>query len=375
MSPVMMAAVLVGLRVKKETIGEITAAAQVMREYATKVEVKDRTHLVDIVGTGGDGSHTFNISTCAMFVAAACGARVSKHGGRSVSSKSGSADVLEALGLSLALTPEAIAGLDRGDRHRLHVRAEPPPGDEERRRRAPRARRADHLQHPRPADQPGRCAQHPDGRLPFRSRRHPGAGTAAPRRRACRRRLRQGRDGRDLARRRDPCRRAEGRRDPRVTRSIRKTSASRWRATVPCASRRRRRRRWRCWNRCWATSPARHATSSSSTPARRSMRPTWRRASRRGVALAAGAIADGRAKAKLREFIAFPARRRRRRDAMSDILKQIVEVKRDEVSRGRRHRSLVSIRGDAERRSAASAISSGRCAARSPRAACRSSPR
>ena len=64
MSPVMMAAVLVGLRVKKETIGEITAAAQVMREFATKVEVPDQTHLVDIVGTGGDGSHTFNISTC-----------------------------------------------------------------------------------------------------------------------------------------------------------------------------------------------------------------------------------------------------------------------------------------------------------------------
>src|SRR6186713_499188 len=109
MSPVMMAAVLVGLRVKKETIGEITAAAQVMREFASKVEVKDKTHLVDIVGTGGDGSHTFNISTCAMFVAAACGARVSKHGNRSVSSKSGSADVLEALGLPLTLTPAEVA--------------------------------------------------------------------------------------------------------------------------------------------------------------------------------------------------------------------------------------------------------------------------
>ena len=108
MSPVMMAALLVGLRVKKETIGEITAAAQVMREFSTKVEVADRTHLVDIVGTGGDGSHTFNISTCSMFVAAAAGARVSKHGNRSVSSKSGSADVLEAMGVPLTLTPAAI---------------------------------------------------------------------------------------------------------------------------------------------------------------------------------------------------------------------------------------------------------------------------
>ena len=109
LSPVMTAALITGLRVKKETIGEITAAAQVMREFSTKVHVPDPTHLVDIVGTGGDGSHTFNISTCAMFVAAAAGAKTAKHGGRSVSSKSGSADVIEALGGSLGLTPERIA--------------------------------------------------------------------------------------------------------------------------------------------------------------------------------------------------------------------------------------------------------------------------
>jgi anthranilate phosphoribosyltransferase len=109
LSPVMTAAIVTGLRVKKETIGEITAAAQVMREFATQVHVADRTHLVDIVGTGGDGSHTFNISTCSMFVAAAAGAKVSKHGGRSVSSKSGSADVLEALGVNINLKPDAIA--------------------------------------------------------------------------------------------------------------------------------------------------------------------------------------------------------------------------------------------------------------------------
>ena len=109
LSPVMMAALITGLRVKKETIGEITAAAQVMREFSTKVHVADKTHLVDIVGTGGDGSHTFNISTCSMFVAAGAGARISKHGGRSVSSKSGSADVLESLGININLSPEAIA--------------------------------------------------------------------------------------------------------------------------------------------------------------------------------------------------------------------------------------------------------------------------
>ena len=109
LTPVMTASIITGLRVKKETIGEITAAAQVMREFSTKVHVKDATHMVDIVGTGGDGANTFNISTCSMFVAAAAGAKVSKHGGRSVSSKSGSADVMEALGIHINLKPEQIA--------------------------------------------------------------------------------------------------------------------------------------------------------------------------------------------------------------------------------------------------------------------------
>ena len=107
-SPVMTAAILTGLRVKKETVGEIAAAAQVMRELSTRIEVPDNSHFVDIVGTGGDGAHTFNISTSAMFVAAAAGAKVAKHGNRSVSSSSGSADVLEALGANIQLTPAQV---------------------------------------------------------------------------------------------------------------------------------------------------------------------------------------------------------------------------------------------------------------------------
>ncbi|MBA4095017.1 MAG: anthranilate phosphoribosyltransferase, partial [Candidatus Accumulibacter sp.] len=109
MSPTMVAALTMGLRVKKETIGEITAAAQVMREFSTKVPMADTSHLLDIVGTGGDGANTFNISSASMFVAAAAGARVAKHGGRSVSSASGSADVIEAFGAHIDLTPEQIA--------------------------------------------------------------------------------------------------------------------------------------------------------------------------------------------------------------------------------------------------------------------------
>ena len=107
-SPVMTAAILTGLRVKKETVGEITAAAQVMRELSTRIEVADNSRFVDIVGTGGDGAHTFNISTAAMFVAAAAGAKVAKHGNRSVSSSSGSADVLESLGANIMLTPAQV---------------------------------------------------------------------------------------------------------------------------------------------------------------------------------------------------------------------------------------------------------------------------
>ncbi len=108
-TPVMIAAIVTGLRVKKETIGEIAAAATVMRELSTKVEIADTARLVDTCGTGGDGAHTFNISTAAMFVAAAAGAQIAKHGGRSVSSQSGSADVLEALGVNINLPPAQVA--------------------------------------------------------------------------------------------------------------------------------------------------------------------------------------------------------------------------------------------------------------------------
>ena len=118
LTPAQIAGFIVGLRVKKETIGEIAAAAQVMRELATQVEVKDDQHLVDTCGTGGDAAHTFNVSTCSAFVAAAAGARVAKHMGRSVSSSSGSAEVLEALGANIALSPqqtgEAIGKLGIG---------------------------------------------------------------------------------------------------------------------------------------------------------------------------------------------------------------------------------------------------------------------
>ena len=109
LTPVQIAGLIVGLRVKKETIGEIAAAAQIMREFATKVPVADPSNVVDIVGTGGDSSQTFNISTASMFVAAAAGARVAKHGGRSVSSSSGAADVLEAFGANINLSPEKVA--------------------------------------------------------------------------------------------------------------------------------------------------------------------------------------------------------------------------------------------------------------------------
>ena len=108
-TPVQLSAILMGLHVKSETVSEIAAAAKVMREFATKVEVGDLPNLVDTCGTGGDKAHTFNISTTAAFVAAAAGAKVAKHGGRSVSSQSGSADVLEVLGVNVNLSPAQVA--------------------------------------------------------------------------------------------------------------------------------------------------------------------------------------------------------------------------------------------------------------------------
>ena len=109
MSPTLAAALLMGLRVKKETIGEITAAATVMREFATPVETPNAEDLLDLCGTGGDGTSTFNISTTAMFVAAAAGVPVAKHGGRSASSPSGSVDILESLGARVDLLPDQVA--------------------------------------------------------------------------------------------------------------------------------------------------------------------------------------------------------------------------------------------------------------------------
>lgn len=215
MSHPMMAALLIGLRVKKETIGEITAAAQVMREFSTKVEVADRTHLVDIVGTGGDGSHTFNISTCSMFVAAACGARVSKHGNRGVSSKSGSADVLEALGVPLTLTPQAVARCiaDTGIGFMFAPNHHPAMKNVGPVRRELGVRTIFNILGPltNPAGAPNILMGvfHPD-LVGIQVR------AAAPGRRACARGLRPRRHGRGLARRRDDGRRIQGRRHPGV---------------------------------------------------------------------------------------------------------------------------------------------------------------
>lgn len=109
LTPAQISGLLIALRIKGETVDEIAAAASVMRELSTKVDIQDTTHLIDTCGTGGDGIQTFNVSTVSAFVAAAAGAKVAKHGGRSVSSICGSADVLEALGVNVNQTPEQVA--------------------------------------------------------------------------------------------------------------------------------------------------------------------------------------------------------------------------------------------------------------------------
>ena len=184
LSPVMTAAIITGLRVKKETIGEISAAAEVMREFSNKVQVHDTQHLVDIVGTGGDGANTFNISTCSTFVIAAAGGKVSKHGGRSVSSKSGSADAMEALGVSINLSAEHIADCirDVGIGFMFAPNHHPAMKNVAAVRRELGVRL---VQYSGPADQPGQRTEYFDGRVPRRSGGHSGARAAALGRRAC----------------------------------------------------------------------------------------------------------------------------------------------------------------------------------------------
>ena len=154
-TPVQLSAILMGLHVKTETVSEIAAAAKVMREFATKVDVGDLPNLVDTCGTGGDKAHTFNISTAAAFVAAAAGAKVAKHGGRSVSSQSGSADVLEALGGECESHRSAGGRVDQAGWVGLHVRANLSPRDEARSANQKRIGHAHDSQYSRAVDQPG----------------------------------------------------------------------------------------------------------------------------------------------------------------------------------------------------------------------------
>ena len=153
-SEVQTAALLIAFRAKGETVGELAGMARAMRDLAVPV-VTDRPGLVDTAGTGG-GRPTFNVSTTAAFVAAGAGVPMAKHGNRSATGRSGSADVLEALGARIDLAPEEVAGVHRGDRLRLHVRPRPPPGHEARGPGAQGPCRAHHLQLPGTADQPGR---------------------------------------------------------------------------------------------------------------------------------------------------------------------------------------------------------------------------
>ena len=154
-------AFLMGMRMKSETIDEIVGAVAVMRELADGVQLPTLKHVVDVVGTGGDGANIFNVSSAASFVVAAAGGWVAKHGNRAVSGRAAAPTCWKppASGTDL----RTGGALHRHRRRRVHVRPGPPQGDEVRRRSAPRAGLADSVQHAWPTDQPG-GSQAPGGR-------------------------------------------------------------------------------------------------------------------------------------------------------------------------------------------------------------------
>ena len=340
-TPSQMGGLLMALRVRGETVDEITGAVRAMR--AKMVRVDAPPDAIDVVGTGGDASGSFNISTCAALIVAGAGVPVAKHGNRALSSRSGAADVLAALGVNIDLTPDKIGHCIPRGGDRLHVRARASSGDEERRGDPRRARHAHDLQSARPAVQPSGCEAADGGRLFPAMDRATGAGAEKSGRRARvgRAWLRWPRRDHDI--RTDKCHGARKRRGAQLRNIARRRRPGQGETGSSCAAAMRRQTPGRPRRARRQASAFRDVALFNAAAAL--VVAGKAKDLKDGFELATHALDSGEAEGRL-------DRLDRGYRTMADILAEIAAYKREEIAAAKRARPLAAVEREAKAASA-----------------------